>query len=303
MACSHPLAAYQSASGAITFKRRRETRRRLSLPCGQCIRCKLQTSGEWATRCMHEAKLYDQNCFLTLTLDNSSLNRNLSLDHTMFQKFMKRLRKKFSRPDIRYFMCGEYGEQHQRPHYHACIFNLDFPDKLYYKRNGDNTYYTSHILTKLWPFGFATIGTLTYESAAYVARYATKAATQKYCTEQKTSRTFAYELYDYESGEIHERKPEYGRSSNRPGIGLPWLLKYFSDVYPKGQVLLKNKHTKAPKYYDKKFKELHLTGEYERMLATREREALKQAHDNTAPRLKVKEEVAIANLKRNKGTL
>ena len=47
-----------------------------------------------------------------------------------FKKFMKRLRKRFKGKRIRFYMCGEYGEQFDRPHFHACIFGVDFPDKV-----------------------------------------------------------------------------------------------------------------------------------------------------------------------------
>ena len=37
------------------------------LPCGQCVGCRLERSRQWAMRCLHEASLYEDNCFLTLT--------------------------------------------------------------------------------------------------------------------------------------------------------------------------------------------------------------------------------------------
>ena len=40
---------------------------KLTLPCGNCIGCRLERSRQWAVRCMHEASLYEDNCFLTLT--------------------------------------------------------------------------------------------------------------------------------------------------------------------------------------------------------------------------------------------
>lgn len=47
------------------------------------------------------------------------------LDKTYVQKFMKRLRKslsQYSNEKIRYFVCGEYGPEHFRPHFHILLF-------------------------------------------------------------------------------------------------------------------------------------------------------------------------------------
>ena len=86
------------------------------------------------------------------------------------QDFLKRLRFKFKDRKIRVFYCGEYGENFSRPHFHACLFNFDFPDKKYWKRSCDEKLYTSDVLADLWPFGFHSIGSLTFESAGYVGR-------------------------------------------------------------------------------------------------------------------------------------
>ena len=37
------------------------------LPCGQCMACRLNKSRDWATRCVLEAKMHKDNCFVTLT--------------------------------------------------------------------------------------------------------------------------------------------------------------------------------------------------------------------------------------------
>ena len=60
MACFHPLTAYQSMDGSISFTERKggDVVRSLSLPCGQCVGCRLERSRQWAMRCMHEASLY-----------------------------------------------------------------------------------------------------------------------------------------------------------------------------------------------------------------------------------------------------
>ena len=101
----------------------------IKLPCGQCIGCRIDRTKQWAIRCIHESKLHNKNCFITLTFNDEHLDSAGSLQKRDFQLFMKRLRKRFPNDNIRYYHCGEYGEQLNRPHHHACLFNFDFPDK------------------------------------------------------------------------------------------------------------------------------------------------------------------------------
>ena len=74
----------------------------LQIPCGQCAECRLKRSREWAIRCMHEASLHRDNCFLTLTI--SEPDKALSLNYDYFQAFMKRLRARFPRERIGFFV-------------------------------------------------------------------------------------------------------------------------------------------------------------------------------------------------------
>ena len=97
------------------------------------------------------------------------------------QLFFKRLRK-ITGP-FRYVACGEYGELRRRPHFHVALFGVDFAfDRVEYGTGirGDKVY-VSMALSKAWgkssfPLGH-TIGSLTFESAAYIARYITKRVT------------------------------------------------------------------------------------------------------------------------------
>ena len=43
------------------------------LPCGRCMGCRLERSRQWALRCFHESKLYEDNCFVTLTFSDENL--------------------------------------------------------------------------------------------------------------------------------------------------------------------------------------------------------------------------------------
>lgn len=181
MPCYHPLDAWRpdpsTGSKKLIFsynaKHCHSPKPDLQVPCGQCVGCRLERSRQWAIRCVHEASLHQHNCFITLTYADEHLPPNNSLVYEHFQLFMKRLRKKYGE-GIRFYMCGEYGENFGRPHFHACLFGHNFPDLKLWKTVNKQKLYRSAELETLWPFGHSSVGTVTFESAAYVARYILK---------------------------------------------------------------------------------------------------------------------------------
>lgn len=298
MPCYHPISAYQCTDGSIVFyeSKRHDISRSLQLPCGQCVGCRLERSRQWAIRCMHEAQMHTQNCFITPTYDDAHLPSDRSLHYRDFQLFIKRLRKRYPGRRIRYYMAGEYGENFGRPHWHACIFGLDFDDKKLWKRTAANSVlYRSQDLELLWPFGYSSIGDVTFESAAYVARYIMKKVTGKNAAEH-------YQEIDPDTGEITNRTPEFTKMSLKPGIGYEWYKQYTSDVYPHDYVVVRGKKVKPPKYYDKKYK-IDNPYEFDELLYIREKSAKLNYADNTLERLAVKEQVAKAKLQKLKRNL
>ncbi|AXH73020.1 MAG: replication initiator protein [Microviridae sp.] len=211
------------------------------ISCGQCIGCKLEYARQYATRCYHESKLYDQNCFITLTYAVAPI----SLSRRDCQLFLKRLRKRFPNARIRYYLGGEYAPETRRPHYHACLFNFDFPDRVYFKRSGEFRLYTSEILSSLWPAGFSTVADFSFETAAYCARYVTEKLTGD-----------VYEHIDLESGEVTPVEREFSLMSLRPGLGAGWVRSYSSDISDSGKIVVNGRENIAPRYYDKLLKDV-----------------------------------------------
>lgn len=206
----------------------------LLLPCGHCIGCRLERSRQWAVRCIHEASFHDDNCFLTLTYDDVHLPENGSLIKKDLTDFWKRLRRAIFPKKLRYFACGEYGSKFERPHYHACVFGYSPDDKKLYSIRAGSRLYISPLIAKLWPFGFHTIGDVTFDSAAYVARYVLKKVTG-----------------DNADSHYNGREPEYVVMSRRPGIAHDWIRKFYDDVYPHDYVVIRdNIKCRPPKYYD-----------------------------------------------------
>lgn len=249
MPCYRPIHGYRAIEKTDKGKRGFTTSSSLgyldmpmTIPCGQCIGCRLEKSRQWAIRCLYEAQMYDQNCFLTLTYDNENYPKDHSLHLEDVQKFFKRLRKKFPENKIRYLMCGEYGDKYSRPHYHACVFNFDFQDKELWDIKNNNKLYISETLNELWNKGYCIIGDVTFDSAAYVARYVTKKINK---SEEDYTRV------NYIDGQYFPVKPEFATMSRRPGIGKDWFDKFKGDVYPHDYVIINGKKIKPPKYFDK----------------------------------------------------
>ena len=234
--------------------------RLLELPCGQCVECWLARSREWATRCMLETKDHKNNYFITLTYNNDNLPKGNGINIDTgeifevgtlkpkdLQDFMKRLRitweRKYNITNIRYYACGEYGEQYARPHYHAIIFGLPIFDlKPDHRSKKGNMNYRSDEIEKIWGKGRIAIGTVTWDSCAYTARYVMKKQTGKGKEEY-------YKIIGVE--------PEFVRMSRRPGIARNYYEQHKKNIYECDEIWISTRKgvqkVKPSKYYDKLF--------------------------------------------------
>lgn len=196
----------------------------IEIPCGNCLQCRIDYTKQWADRCMLEMKNHESSYFLTVTYDDDHVPKSgtkqfdsdtgeyiglkydgecMSLRKKDLQDFFKRLRKN-SKQKIRYYACGEYGDDTCRPHYHIIAFGLKLDDLVPLGNpNQRGCYYSSKLLDECWPNGKIIVAEATYETCAYTARYVMKKLKGK-------SADF-YKLYDIE--------PEFVVMSRRPGIG------------------------------------------------------------------------------------
>lgn len=234
MSCYHPLLGlpkdglnsagnqeYQ-ISGLYDPIVKRINPRAIAIPCGKCIGCRLDYSRSWADRMMLELQHTGKAVFVTLTYDNDHVPIHecaetgefgcFSLDKRDLQLFFKRLRKKFSDKEIRYYAAGEYGSKTFRPHYHAIIFGLskvDFPDLVLRGRNElGQCYYESQDLFRVWKNGFVLVADVSWKTCAYVARYVQK---KVFHGEQ---------VENFLPG---SPAPEFSLVSRRPGLGRFYL--------------------------------------------------------------------------------
>ena len=121
------------------------------------------------------------------------------------------------------------------------------------------------------------IGTVTFGSAAYIARYTLK----------KVVGAGAERHYG-------NRVPEYLTMSRRPGIGRGYIEKYRTDVYGFDQVIVRGVPCKPPRYYDT-VEEKAAPSVLARVKARR-RVAAQASLDNSGSRLIVREVVKTASL-------
>lgn len=262
-----------------------------TLPCGRCIGCRLAQAKTWAIRCVHEASLHPNNCFITLTYSDDNLRVAPLADGTFnvgtlvkrdIQLFMKSLRKRFPCVRIRFFCCGEYGAKLFRPHYHLILFGFDFHDKVFFKKTPvGSIIYRSALLEERWKHGYSSVADVTLDSAAYVARY---------CLKKRSGD----QVEDHYKGLC----PEFSLMSRKPGIAREWLEQFSSDVYPHDYVVIsKGIKCKPPRYYDKIYDLTNAEG----MHIVREvREQYAKDHsddvDNSYDRIAVQESVQESKL-------
>lgn len=280
------------------------------IPCGKCISCRLENARQTAIRCVHEASMYENNSFITLTYSEENL-KSEKLQYLDFQLFIKKLRNhifetklkerfpnvssqierrrlfndtnKSSRLEfieqtrISVFVAGEYGDRKKRPHWHALVFNWRPSDCLpkYTSDRGDQVY-CSETLSSLWPQGISEIGQITFESAGYCARYASK------------------KLSHGKDG-THDFEP-ISRRSSKNAIGKRWIEKFWPDVFNHGFIVLPNGTTCGiPRYYEKWLKR-YKPAEWTHYITTTK---LKIMEDARLKEQKISNEEKIINLKRS----
>jgi hypothetical protein len=297
MPCYSPLVGYRSKylnkSGKRSIVFNTEdgfADLQVNIACGQCIGCRLEYSRQWAMRIVHESEMHNASSFITLTYNNDNLPANHSISKREIQNFLKRLRKRIDKEygqKIRFFACGEYGERKNRPHYHAIIFGTEFPDRELYSFRQGVSLFTSELLNSVWKKGYAVIGNVTFDSAAYVARYVMKK--QKGTSTENEKYKEKYMLVDTDTGEIHFQEPEFSLMSRKPGLGKTWFEKYKQDT-DKDYLVIDGIKMNLPTYYDSLLDEEDLA---ERKL---KRYKALDKKEQKLERLEAKQKVAIARI-------
>lgn len=192
----------------------------LDVGCGKCLACRIQRRKEWQLRMLHELHYHDDACFITLTYNDDNLPANNSLKKSDLQKFFKRLRKKLEPKKIKYFASGEYGDQTDRPHYHAIIYGVQ-PDK--------------KLIDEIWQLGIVHVGLAESESIQYVAGY----------IHSKLSGDEAKKEYD-------DKQREAVFSTCSQGIGKRYATDNREQMQQLGKITMHGVPYSIPRYYIKR---------------------------------------------------
>lgn len=255
----------------------------IEIPCGQCIECRLKKAQDWAIRLYKELDKHNYRYFITLTYDNEHMPRSIvdpnlgSLRKKDMQEFLKSWRAgtnkvsdKYKPGNLKYFYCGEYGETTSRPHYHIIAFcDNEIPDLKHWGSSGGLPVWRSEKIEKYWGMGNILIGTVTYESCSYVARYI-----------MKKQLGLTGSIYD-----IAGILPPYTNMSKGIGnISEQEILSIFSQDYINILKGDKVKSVKPPKDYEDKLREIdpdyyEFIKENRRRLRIQSRESIKNGSD------------------------
>lgn len=249
MPCTRPVHGYRGLDGKLKQGGPTSHLDTLTVACGKCMGCRIDRTQDWTKRLLAELRMHDEACFVTLTYDEAHLPIDLSLDVRDWQLFADRFRKRFGR--FRYYQCGEYGEETDRPHHHAIIFGHDFySDRQLYRVTPYGKLFTCEKLSRTWGKGHVVLGDVTPETCRYVAGYVQK----------KLYGDRAYDEYatawapDHRTGELLPqmwKRPPFATMSLKPGIGQSYIDKYGDEVYAFDQFVETGKPLRPPKFFDK----------------------------------------------------
>lgn len=181
--------------------------------CGQCLACRINRRRLWSHRILLESLERSDNSFITLTYSDDHLpllsgKTSSTLVPAHLRDWLKRLRKKVAPIRLRYFAVGEYGDETQRPHYHAAVFGLSacsYGTTRYAKSTWKKCCPSCDLVYETWGHGNIFIGELNATTAQYVAGYVCKKMTAK------------------DDLRLDGRHPEFARMSLKPGIGASMM--------------------------------------------------------------------------------
>lgn len=244
---------------------------KLRVPCGKCRGCRIKRSSEWTMRLTHELHLMKyKGIFLTLTYNEESLpyteTGRPTLDKSALQKFIKKVRRRIAhtKGKIKYYACGEYGEETKRPHYHLIILGMTMRSE-----------YDKSVIIDSWN-GCDWTPIRTKKSFGSVSpdsiRYTTDYIQKKFISSDPEKIRSVY----------GDATPPFQLCSQ--GIGKDWALEEKERIQRTGKISYKGKEVALPRYYLTKVKvdeEVKIKNKTQAIMASRKKYNLDPLDLNT----------------------
>lgn len=236
MKCADPVLCYTDQNGKRQFRHFSHSSEiykahlhQQVFNCGRCLPCRKAKALQLAARCVLNASLYQDNCFLTLTYDEGKEGYHNEFDYRDIQKFKKRLRKHVFKNygrRISVFNVHEYG-RNAKKHWHLIVFNYNPPDRVLHTYSSGLPLSTSKEVEKLWPYGFHTIGDVSEASAMYQAQYMEK---------------------DFKNNNQTSKRKSHSRHS---GIGKEYFMAHYRQLLLLGHIPFGGTRIPLPRYFEK----------------------------------------------------
>lgn len=131
----------------ITVKNK-TTGQLMTVPCGQCMPCKISKQSKFASKYQMQTKYSKNNFWVCLTFNDLYLDSINPKDWkritTLFKKRINQEEsRKYNNPKFKDMLNMEYGSENGRPHFHETIWNYHSDDIEILREN----------LERLWPYG------------------------------------------------------------------------------------------------------------------------------------------------------
>lgn len=190
--------------------------RPVEIACNHCVPCVESKGAALSIRVYHDWVSHGEvGTFGTLTYDDAHMPSDGRLNRDDVERFKDRLDRELRRAGGRWrgVVCGEYGKNTFRPHYHFILIGADLcvrSQRVAPEGSGDDRY-VSALLNRLWPYGHNMVSPMNGARALYVGKHCIK--------------------------NFHDRDEVFRIMSRKPGIGYGWLERYWTDLL-KGFVVI-----------------------------------------------------------------
>lgn len=213
----------------------------IKVPCGVCPECLSKYRNDMSKRIIYEMEKSYNPVFLTLTYSNDRLPAGGNLSKDDAKRFVKYLANHLPF-EYTYYLCGEYGDMFERPHYHVCVMpkvEHDFFD------------WDTFLKSAWFPDCITDVLPLLPERCAYCCKYSCKQLGVNYSGRVKPFRLFSKSL----GVGLIDEFGDLIKKSGVPELDGFALSRYYAQKLFSPSFLRIYYDRKARKYVDEVYKE------------------------------------------------